>query len=379
MSYPTTYQFLLFAVVVIAGVLISLALQYVFMQVILNPEKIARKAAARVVASKRPLDYKSLGHLGTGGQGWVGAIEIILYATAVFFKHPDFIGVWFATKYVAAYKTWAREPVGRTFYNRSLFGSGLNVLLGAATGGIALVATRDLGNRRLNFLWLWHMRPKGGSGMVQLILGALIAVMITIGVENLRRPRLSMFIEQPPYDPSYPSVPIPAPAKNARFLRVMLGNKPLAFWARWMERAPALQCRATITFREEHQNATERTMTGRWSSTPQPIPVPIMDLSGGVQFRIIDIDKMAADYRIDVYPGESERLDIAAQFDDESDCYGWNNESYFSNPPWRNANLRLAPGNYLVTATVSSSGRKLTQNFRLRNTGNRMTFSLEQL
>src|SRR2546422_8516713 len=68
---------------------------------------------------------------------WVGAIEIALYASSVVFEHPEFIAVWLATKYVAFFRSWGEEPVGRTFYNRSLFGSGLNILLGFFTGRVA--------------------------------------------------------------------------------------------------------------------------------------------------------------------------------------------------------------------------------------------------
>src|SRR5207245_8922555 len=132
------YQWFAILVVVVAGVLVSLGLQYVVMRVLLKPEKVAKAAAKRVGKAADSLDYKALGHLGTGLQTAVGAIEIILYSISIVFRHPEFIAVWLGTKYVAAYKTWGREPVGRTFYNRSLFGSGLNILLGAATGGLAV-------------------------------------------------------------------------------------------------------------------------------------------------------------------------------------------------------------------------------------------------
>ncbi len=140
----TLSQWLVFVAVVAAGIVVSLAVQWLFMQKFLKPEKVAKDAAKRVGSPVDSLDYKKLGHLGTGLQGWVGAMEIILYASSIVFGHPEFIAVWFGTKYIAAYKTWAKEPVGRTFYNRSLFGSGLNILLGAATGSIALWAIRHI-------------------------------------------------------------------------------------------------------------------------------------------------------------------------------------------------------------------------------------------
>jgi hypothetical protein len=140
----TLCQWLAYVAVVTAGVFASLGIQELFMQHMLKPEKVAESAAKRVGAASGSLDYKKLGHLGTGLQRWVGAMEVILYSSAFVFGYPQFIGVWFGTKYIAAYKTWAKEPVGRTFYNRSLFGSGLNILLGSATGGLALLVIRHV-------------------------------------------------------------------------------------------------------------------------------------------------------------------------------------------------------------------------------------------
>jgi len=69
--------------------------------------------------------------------------------------------------------------------------------------------------------------------------------------------------------------------------------------------------------------------------------------------------------RIDVYPGEAERLDVASRFDNEDECYGWSNESYFSNPVWRNPDWKLPSDRYLVKVTVISAGDKCTGIFRL--------------
>jgi hypothetical protein len=135
----TIYQWLVFAGVETTGIFVSLGLGWVFMQRFLNPDTIAEQAANRA-----QVDYRNMGHLGTALQGWVGAIEILLYSSSIVFGYPQFIAVWLGTKYLAAYKTWGSDPVGRTFYNRSLFGSGLNILIGAATGGGALLAVRHI-------------------------------------------------------------------------------------------------------------------------------------------------------------------------------------------------------------------------------------------
>ena len=79
----------------------------------------------------------------------------------------------------------------------------------------------------------------------------------------------------------------------------------------------------------------------------------------------------------ETYPIESQLLDVAARFDDDAPCYGWNNETYFSTPPWRNPAWRLGPGRYLARVEVTSSGQKCVGIFRLINDVARSDFRLE--
>lgn len=70
---------------------------------------------------------------------------------------------------------------------------------------------------------------------------------------------------------------------------------------------------------------------------------------------------------MDVQPGESEIFDVAAKLDNEEECYGWSNESYFSEPIWRNPNWQIPRGRYLIKATVVSASQKVTEILRLIN------------
>ena len=81
--------------------------------------------------------------------------------------------------------------------------------------------------------------------------------------------------------------------------------------------------------------------------------------------------------RIDIPPGESLHINVAARFDEEEECYGWNNESYFSNPVWRNPEWRLIAERYLVRLTIISAGEKCVGLFRLINDVSRNNFRLE--
>jgi hypothetical protein len=155
--------------------------------------------------------------------------------------------------------------------------------------------------------------------MVGIIAGAVIAILITICVENLRRPKLSLEIESPPIDSHFSNH---HPARESRYVRVFLVNRSLPKWARWMLRSPALQCRGTITFHHlDGQNVFGRGMAVRWAGSPQPIPLEaIMD--DHRRFQIFDPMRLTLDSRIDVYPGEREILDVAVRHDGETECYG---------------------------------------------------------
>ncbi len=210
-----------------------------------------------------------------------------------------------------------------------------------------------------------------GSTIFEVALGAIVAILITILVENLRKPKLVLGIDLLPTDVEYSN----HPAKHARFLSVKLVNTPLPQWARWMSRSTALQCHGEITFHHlDGQNVFGRAMTGRLSSSPEPVPITFRIDNHFVL--ISDPSKMTS--RVDVPPGETEHLNIAARFDDENECYGWNNEAYFSNPIWRNPVWCLNSGRYLVKVTIISAGEKCSGLFRLINDVSRNDFRLEK-
>jgi hypothetical protein len=216
-------------------------------------------------------------------------------------------------------------------------------------------------------------------------LGAVFAALITIWVEYLRSPKLALSREEPT---RVHQDPPGSPASWRRPVRVLLANKTLR-GPRWMTRAPALQCRATITFHHlDGQNIFGRPMEGRWAGSPEPAAIDAVGeiLHPGeaadvphdqIRMKIIDLLRISLRSRIDVYPGESETLDVAVRLDDDEQCYGWNNETYLCQTPWRNPQWRLECGRYLVRVTVVSSGQKCIGTFRLINDVEPADFRLE--
>jgi hypothetical protein len=78
-------------------------------------------------------------------------------------------------------------------------------------------------------------------------------------------------------------------------------------------------------------------MTGRWTRSPEPAVVYMPAETGTVP---VLVNPTALEHAVDIYPGETEILDVVARFDEDTDCYGWNDETYFV-PDWRNPERKL--------------------------------------
>lgn len=208
---------------------------------------------------------------------------------------------------------------------------------------------------------------------IGIVAGGILTILVAVWVEWLRRPRLIVLVEQPL------DMIINPGNLSARSLRVLVSNRALPSLAFFMVRAPALQCRGKITFHRynDGQEIFGRAMIGRWAGTLQPTAIPIVDTNGNTVSFIHDPERVGLGSRIDIYPGETEPLDVVARIETDQQCYGWNNETYFSQPFGRNENWRLGYDRFLVKVTISSSGQKRKAVFRLINDVPRNAFRME--
>jgi hypothetical protein len=193
------------------------------------------------------------------------------------------------------------------------------------------------------------------------MLGAILAILTTISIELLRKPSLQINTYKAG-EGTYTD----RPAKKARFLYLEIENRQLPKIFKWISRNAALQCHGTITF--HHLDGTDvfgRSMQIRWTNLPEPSPIIL--LIGDKVSKIFDPRKFDHFSRVDVYPGESEIMNVASRFDEDEECFGWSNESYYSEPLWRNQNWKLPKGRYLIHISVVSSGEKCEGLFRLIN------------
>jgi hypothetical protein len=214
-------------------------------------------------------------------------------------------------------------------------------------------------------------------------LGLIASVLVTVWAENLRRPKLRLTCEDT-IDATLTSFVGGSPSLRYRAIRVRVSNKGLPRLFGWIVRAPALQCRGTITFHRflDGQNLFGNAMTGRWANGPQPNSIPVTNVANGkVEFAILDPERLSGGSAIDIYPGESEPLDIVVRFDNDENCYGWNNETYFLQPPallGRNPKWKLGHDPFLVKITIGSSGQKCEGVFQLINDVPLSAFRLEK-
>jgi len=217
------------------------------------------------------------------------------------------------------------------------------------------------------------------SGTFEVILGAILSIIITIWIEYTRKPKLR-FKASHENDIDYSRLPEKRPAQKARFLSLVIENKRLSLPFRWLSRNAALQCHAAIGFYHlDGQNVFGRKMNGRWSGSVEPTPTVQISGEGiSIENLFVSGNQTSASTTLqDIYPGEKASLDIAARFDDDKVCYGWNDEGYFSNPLWRNPKWGLPSGRYIVKVELISSGDKTIGYYRLVNDVDISSFRLE--
>jgi hypothetical protein len=203
------------------------------------------------------------------------------------------------------------------------------------------------------------------------IFGGIVTIFITIWIERLRSPQVCLAVGTTV--PISPRGPI---QNNWRSLRIEVSNRRLPKWAIWwMSRLPAQQCRAEICFlRLDGTPFLTEPMRGRWAGSPEPKVAQAVTQGGTVPVLINPQELKAT---VDIYPGDVEQLDVAIRVDQEQDAYGWSDETYYF-PDWRNPARQLNHDRYLIKVTVTSSGRKCTNLFRIDNDGPFASFSLAE-
>jgi len=211
-----------------------------------------------------------------------------------------------------------------------------------------------------------------GQIVIEVFLGALLSLIVSILIENQRSPKLSLEIEDYSFDDNLQG----KPAKIIKVLRVKLLNKKVrrAFsW--WLKRETVIHCNATIQMLhfEDHFPFFHKPIHARWTKSIEPMTQELKPDTNTI-VQLFDPAKYNAVMFRNCYPGTEEIIDIVARYNDEEDCYIWNNDIYYKG--WRNKDVQIPKGRYFLIVTVFSNGEETKGYFKLENTSSINNFRL---
>lgn len=182
---------------------------------------------------------------------------------------------------------------------------------------------------------------------------AILGVILTLIVERERFPKIDIVAsEESNADNTYQSGL--HSGERWKFFRVAVRNKKMPSFLGWLlVRQTAENCRATIYITGINNN-TNFSYKGRWASTPE---LPHLNGNDAV-LKLIYPDPVT------ITEGNQEYLDIFTKYENDSEAYGWNNESYFHN--WRNPDYKLERGKYKIKVVLNmQNGISATKVFLL--------------
>ncbi len=203
------------------------------------------------------------------------------------------------------------------------------------------------------------------TNIFQTLLGFLLGVVSALVLERNRKPKLSLSL-LPAIDHSNPT--------RFRAVAVVLKNAKPNRFVRWFtHREGAIGVSAKIRFLcSDGREYFSHAMPGRWANSPQP---PEVALANG---QVTPYALSQLDYH-EVLPGVDERIDVAARFESEEECYGFTNVSYFPDPWGKHPQWKIAKGRYLVEVQIFHTGGEIVRRFLLRNDVPNSEFKLEEV
>jgi hypothetical protein len=193
---------------------------------------------------------------------------------------------------------------------------------------------------------------------------SIISIFIALVIEKSGHPRFEFEIR--------PKKPVLYGDKNTFFLNLFVKNNPRSLPL--VTRETAYSCHGTITFINESGNIVCNSMPIRWAGNPEPIKP---EVASNRIVTILDPTLVKSSQYIDIPRDEEEELDICVRFQDDSNAYGWNSESYYYQG--KNPNYKLLPGTYRIEVKLTCSGEADTIKFLLNNSENLDDFRIEPL
>jgi hypothetical protein len=198
------------------------------------------------------------------------------------------------------------------------------------------------------------------SSWLEVVVGALTSIWVTVLVESIRKPDLKL--ELYPVQEGWRAEGRPGDVRQLRLV-----NRPLPAYLSWLQRSPAVNTSGTIVFHRLGSGVASNPMPIRWSNTAQ-LSRRFTELTFGnppVTKIILDPERLVVTQQIP--PGFSDDgvFGVAARFCSESDAYGVTNESYFTH--WKPPDWHLAQGRYRVDVRINAENGTCKGTFLLVN------------
>lgn len=211
-----------------------------------------------------------------------------------------------------------------------------------------------------------QLAAQRGQLEISLII-TLVALGLYLLVEHQKRPRIRIEVEPTPSDGFRPAI-----KKNARFLHVLVTNEGLGLpWSIFLRRDISWLTIARLEFSHTGTTAPLFSFDGRWSDSPEPF---VQAVAQERQVGLRDRNLILRGRRSDIPAGQSSPLAVALKVDDDSDAYGFTNESYWAvDPLWRRDEWALENGTYDVAVTIRIGDIEHREVFQFRNEGRRAT------
>jgi hypothetical protein len=200
------------------------------------------------------------------------------------------------------------------------------------------------------------------------LLAGILGILIVLWIERQRKPKLTISI-------GIPGEIIENDLLNrlpCKWLHAHVSNRNVPRMLSWFYQGePALDCRAWIEFLySDRKKVFENNMVVRWSGSEEP-KIECINTKSGQAFRLI-----GAQNSFDIPPGESTDIDVVFRFKAETNCYGWNNESYLYE--WKHPNWVLGTGRFIARVKIKTGGHEFKKEFLIVNDGPFQEFRLEE-
>jgi len=196
------------------------------------------------------------------------------------------------------------------------------------------------------------------------IVAVVLAVVLPLGIERFRRPKLICVWAEP------------QPVNDDWYIHLQVINKPVPFpLGLLLMRNTATTCRARMTF---HGTSIKGELA-TWPEKPDPMTLILMPDT--TYAYVFDPTKLEERFKMDLEPNkEGEAIIVAIKGDDEA-AFAIGKASYLDawNQGRRAPQLILLPGEHRLTVDVSAGSAKGHSEFIVRNMGShRKDLSIEE-